>query len=246
MSMHTDRFTERVGDYIVARPSYPPEAIAAMLAGLDVSAKLVVADVGAGTGISSRAVADAGPHVLAIEPNAAMRNAAHPDPRIEWIDGTAEATTLAAASVDIVAAFQAWHWVDHAIATAEARRIVRPGGRLVVVFNERDESDPFTAGYGDIVRKYATDATEERRARALYHASTIDPANTTRLEFPNTQSLDRAGVHKRTESSSYAPHSGPLHDAMHAEIDALVDSVPGSNPRCDMRLATIVVRVEFP
>jgi SAM-dependent methyltransferase len=243
--MHTDRFTERVNDYIVARPSYPPEAIAAMLAGLEGRTNLVVADLGAGTGISSRVIADAGTHVLAIEPNAAMRNAAKPDPRIEWIDGTAEATTLDAASVDIVAAFQAWHWVDHPLATIEARRIIRPGGRLVVVFNERDERDPFTAGYGNIVRKYATDATEERRARALAHAAAIDPARTSRLEFANGQLLDRAGVHKRTESSSYAPHSGPEHDAMHAELDALIDTVPGSDPHCDMRLVTIVLRVDL-
>ena len=163
----TDRFTGHASAYAAARPSYPPESIDAVLDGLGDPASLVVADIGAGTGISSRAIAERGPRVLAIEPNAAMRANAKSDPRIEWIDGTGEATTLAAASVDVVAAFQAWHWVDHAAAVAEARRIVRPGGRLAALYNERDERDPFTAAYGDIIRRYATDATERRRSDAL-------------------------------------------------------------------------------
>jgi SAM-dependent methyltransferase len=240
----TDRFTTRAGAYVASRPSYPAEAIDAIFSELGDARALVVADIGAGTGISARAVAQRGPRVLAIEPNAAMRAAAQPDTRIEWVDGTAEHTTLAGRSVDIVTAFQAWHWVDYPAATAEVRRIVRPRGRLAVVYNERDESDPFTAAYGQIVRRYATDATEQRRADALAHALGIDPEHTTRADFHSEQALDRAGVHARADSSSYLPQSGPAAISMHGEIDALLDRF-GVTATIGMKLVTSVVRVDF-
>ena len=171
----TERFTSRADAYAASRPWYPTAAIDAILAGFD-PATLVVADLGAGTGISSRAIAGRGPRVLAIEPNAAMRGTAQPDPRIVWIDATAETTTLAEHSVDLAVAFQAWHWFDQAAVTAEVRRIARPGGRLAVAYNERSERDPFTAAYGAVVRRYATDETEQRRASALRSALGIDRA----------------------------------------------------------------------
>jgi SAM-dependent methyltransferase len=239
-----DRFTTRAGAYVASRPSYPPAAIDAILAGLGEPAALAVADLGAGTGISSRLLADRGPHVFAIEPNPAMRGAAQADPRIEWIDGTAEHTTLADRSVDVVTAFQSWHWVDHSAAAAEARRIVRPGGRLAVVYNERDERNPFTAGYGELARRYARDATEQRRASALAQALGIDPARTMRAEFRHKHTLDRAGTHARAESSSYLPQTGPAAAAMHVEIDALVDRFAVTDA-IEMHLVTSVVRVDF-
>lgn len=240
----TERFTTRAGSYVAARPSYPRAAIEAIVEGLGDPATLTVGDLGAGTGISSRLLAELGPHVLAIEPNAAMRAAAAHDPRVEWIDGTAEATTLPDASLDVLSAFQAWHWFDHPRVTVEARRVVRKGGRLAVVYNERDETDAFTAQYGDIVRRYAKDATERRRATALAHALGIDPERTTREEFRNSQTLDRAGVHARADSSSYLPQSGPEATAMHEDIDKLLDHF-GVTGTIETRLLTVVVRVEL-
>jgi len=239
---YVDRFSNLTGAYVAARPSYPIEAIDAIVAGLGDPASLVVADLGAGTGISSRLIASCGPRVLAIEPNAKMRAAAEPDPRVDWIDGTAEATTLAPASVDAVVAFQAWHWVDHPAGVVEARRILRPGGCMAAVYNERDESDPFTAAYGDIVRRFALEATEEMRANALEAFAAIDPPRTQRFAFRNHQDLDRAGVHQRATSSSYLPQSGPACDAMHAAIDELLDRFAAASYA--MRLVTLVVRVD--
>jgi len=239
----TGRFTQHASAYAAARPSYPSESIDALIEGLGEPAALVVADLGAGTGISSRAIAARGPRVLAIEPNAAMREAAAPDERMRWIDGTAEATGLPNASVDVVAAFQAWHWVEHAVAVAEARRILRPGGRLAVVYNERDERNPFTAAYGAIVRRHMLEPTEQQRAAALLAFTTIDPERTRRFEFVNVQRFDRDGLHQRARSTSYLPQSGPAADAMHAEIDESF----GAHERdgaVDMHLVTLVVRVD--
>jgi len=217
----TDRFTGRADVYEAGRPSYPPAALDALFDGLGDPARLVVADLGAGTGISTRILAARGAQVLAVEPNAAMRAKAAPDPRVRWIDGTAEATTLPDGSVDVAAAFQAWHWFDHAIALRELHRVVRPAGRIAVLYNERDERDPFTAALGDIFRRYATEPTEALRADALARFAALPGA--TYHTFGNTQELDRDGIHARLASSSYVPHEGDAAAAMHAEGDALFD-----------------------
>jgi SAM-dependent methyltransferase len=239
----TERFSDLAGAYVAARPSYPVESVDVLIDGLGDPASLAVADLGAGTGISSRVIAARGPLVYAIEPNAKMRDAAATNERVKWVDGTAEATTLPDASVDVVAAFQAWHWVDHPAAIIEARRILRPGGRLAAIYNERDERDAFTAGYGAVVMKYATDATEERRANALAAFAAIDPARTQRFEYGNVHQLDRAGLHQRAESSSYLPQKNDAARAMHAELDALYD-IWQTDGLVDMHLVTLVVRVE--
>jgi len=240
----TERFTTRAGAYVASRPSYPPAAIDAIFAGLGDPVTLAAADLGAGTGISSRLLAARGSRVFAIEPNAAMRGAAETGSGVSWIDGTAEHTTLADRAVDIVTAFQAWHWVDHPAAVAEARRILRPRGRLAIVYNERDERDPFTAQYGQIVRRHATDATEQRRANALAQALVIHPARTERAEFRNEQVLDRAGVHARADSSSYLPQRGPSAAVLHADIDALLDRFAVADT-IGMHLVTSVVCVDL-
>ena len=238
----TDRFSARAGAYVASRPSYPPAAIDTILEGLADRRSLIVADLGAGTGISSRSIASRGPRVLAVEPNAKMRDAAEPDARVSYIDGTAEATTLGAASVDAAVAFQAWHWVDHPTGIAEMRRIVRSPGRLAVVYNERDETDAFTLAFGEIVRRFAQDRTEARRADAIAAFAAVDPMRTRRFAFANGHELDREAVHQRARSSSYLPQTGDAATAMHGAIDELVDRF-GGGPY-DMRLVKLVVRVD--
>src|SRR4051812_29902068 len=130
----TERFSDRARDYVRFRPSYPSEAIDEVLRGLP--AGIVCADVGAGTGISARLVADRGVKVIAVEPNAAMRGAATPHELVEWRAGTAEATGLGTAAVDLVVCAQAFHWFDPARALEEFHRILRPGGRVALMWND--------------------------------------------------------------------------------------------------------------
>ncbi|MBD5635763.1 MAG: class I SAM-dependent methyltransferase, partial [Candidatus Eremiobacteraeota bacterium] len=117
------------------RPDYPPAAIEAILAGLPSGA--VVADIGAGTGISTRALSAAGARAIAIEPNDEMRAFACAS-GVDARAGSAENTGLATGSVDVVGCFQAFHWFANAAPLAEFVRILRPGGRLAIVWNERD------------------------------------------------------------------------------------------------------------
>ena len=236
----TERFADRAADYVAGRPSYPPAAIDALFDGLGDARDVIAADLGAGTGISSRLLAERGAQVLAIEPNAAMREAAEPHPRVEWIAGTAEWTGLDEASIDVVTAFQAFHWFDHGQALREIVRILRPGGRAAAIYNERDESDPFTAAYGALVRAYALDDTERRRAAALEAFIGFEGWHVRRcVEVRNEQPQDLEGVLARARSSSYLPKTGPQADELHAAVRALF-AHHAREGRVGMTMRTIV------
>jgi SAM-dependent methyltransferase len=218
----TERFSDRADAYVAGRPSYPDATVDTLFAGLGDPHDLAVVDLGAGTGISSRLLAARGARVFAVEPNAPMRAAAEPHPGVTWVDGTAEHTGLDEASADLVTAFQAFHWFDHDAALREMVRVLRPGGRAALVYNERDERDPFTAGYGELVRRYQTDETERRRAdgRTAFAAYPAWHAAHT-VEISNGQRLDRAGLHARARSTSYLPQEGPAFAALSSALDAL-------------------------
>jgi SAM-dependent methyltransferase len=206
----TGRFTDRAGDYARYRPSYPPAAFEAMLRGLDEPSSLHVADVGAGTGISSRLLAERVARVLAVEPNAAMREAATPHPRVEWRDGTAEATGLPPASVSLVLVAQAFHWFRQEEAIAEFHRVLRPGGRLALLWNGRDRRDPLTAGYIEAIHAVHGEDPAERRDVDEAVIEGGGRFTTPRLEtFPFEQTLDRDGLVGRATSASYVPREGP-------------------------------------
>ena len=220
----TERFADRAADYVAGRPSYPVAALDALFDGMGDARDVFAVDLGAGTGISSRLLAERGAQVLAVEPNQAMREAAEPHPRVEWIAGTAEWTGLEEASVDLVAAFQAFHWFDPAKALREMVRILRPGGRAAVVYNERDESDPFTAAYGGLVRRYQTDETERRRTEGLEAFAAFEGWHVRRrVDVRNEQPLDLDGVLARARSTSYLPKDGPKAQELHTDIRALFE-----------------------
>jgi SAM-dependent methyltransferase len=218
----TTRFSKRAEDYARYRPSYPTQAIAAILEGFT---KPRVADLGAGTGISSVLLADAGAHVFAVEPNAAMRSSIPSRPEIVVVEGTAEATTLPDHSVDVVTAFQAYHWFNPDLVLAEAERIGRRDVRFAAVWNERDETDAFMLAYSDIIRRYMADDTETAR-----RASAVDNdlrrhgwSNVRVLEFRHEKPVDWEGLIGRTRSASYLPREGPAYESMAAELRALYD-----------------------
>lgn len=217
----TRRFGSRARIYAAFRPSYPRGAIDCALGGLGDPRALTIADIGAGTGISARLLAERGVAVIAIEPNAQMRASAEPHPRVSWREGTAQRTGLQTASVDAVVACQAFHWFATTEAMLEFRRIARR--RAVLLQYERDERDSFTKAYGEVVRSYATDDTEALRTQALRIFANFPSARVSRSAHSSTQRLDREALIGRAASSSYLPQSGPQARRLRRDLLALFD-----------------------
>jgi len=216
------RFDDRADDYVRYRPSYPPAAIAAILDGLGPPASILGADVGAGTGISARLVADRGARVIAIEPGEAMRRAAAPHARVVWLAATAEAMALRTASIDLIVCAQAFHWFRPPEALAEFTRVLKPSGRLALMWNRRSRTDPFTAGYRQVILDVGGESEAERMifdpaviARSGWFAAP------TRRVVPNAQRLDLDGLIGRARSASYAPKTGDAGDRLIASLGEL-------------------------
>lgn len=212
----SQRFSTRASYYSKARPDYPAEAVEHILQRCQLAEGKELADIGAGTGISSRAFAARGLMVTAVEPNAAMLEQAKAEPafreKIKFLQAKAEASGLPPGSFDAVLCAQAFHWFDPESALAEFARILKDGGWLALVWNERDESDEFTLSYGNLLRTLPeTSKVEMQRGSAgmpLMRSGLF--CRQEKKCFANQQVLDRTGLLNRALSASYAPEPGTL------------------------------------
>ncbi len=214
------RFSDRAAAYVRGRPGYPASLLEVLRERCDLKPSSVVADVGAGTGILSRLLRESGCDVRAVEPNAAMREAAG----LPMIAGTAEATTLPDASIDLVTAAQAFHWFDRARARVEFARILKPGGWVAVIWNDRRLSTPFGAEYERFIRAFGTDYAGVA-ARDVMNRTDLEAflgKDYFEASLDNPQVLDREGFRYRVLSASYMPAPGhPKHADMLEAMEAL-------------------------
>jgi SAM-dependent methyltransferase len=221
----TSRFSDRVENYVRYRPGYPPEALQTLKDECGLAPSHGIAEIASGTGIWTRMLLENGNRVFGIEPNPEMRNAGErllaPFPNFTSIAGTAEATTLADHSVDFITAAQAAHWFDRPRARREFVRILKSGGWLVLLWNERlTDSTDFLRKYEQLLMTYGTDYTEVRHERTTESVNEFfDPAPYRERAFDMRQEFDYAGLEGRLLSSSYAPGPGhPKHAPMLREL----------------------------
>lgn len=142
---NAEQFSGKAGVYAKSRPGYPAGLLDCLCAHAQLGPHVPVADIGAGTGIFSRLLLERGCTVYAVEPNSDMRQ--------EWLCtcgglpggrlfiGSAEHTGLKSRSVACAAAAQAFHWFDAAAFQAECRRILRPGGQVALIWNQRSDCE---------------------------------------------------------------------------------------------------------
>jgi len=211
----TTRFSDRVENYVLYRPRYPHEALQAVKTECGLKPEHVIADIASGTGLWTRALLENGNRVFGVEPNDKMRAAGEKFladfPKFTSIAGTAEATTLPDRSADFVTAAQAAHWFDRKRSRQEFLRILKSGGWLVLLWNERlTDSTPFLRDYEQLLIDYGTDYRDVRHERTTAAVNEFfDPAPYQERTFDMRQEFDYAGIEGRLLSSSYAP--GPDH-----------------------------------
>ena len=208
----TERFTDRVANYVLYRPDYPSEIIDYLQQKTGLSKTSAVADIGSGTGIFTRHLLDTDCKVYAIEPNEAMRQAAEEMlfeyPNLISLNGTATNTTLEEQSIDLIVCAQAFHWFNNAATKQEFHRILKPGGMAALIWNNRIvDADDFSKDYDQLLKSLSNDYNEVNHQQltdkdflAFYQDGDYEF-----VTFPNEQVFDEEGLIGRAQSSSYVP-----------------------------------------
>lgn len=230
MPQSVERFTSRVENYARYRPGYPTEIVDLLKTACDLTPASVVADIGSGTGKLSEIFLANGNVVIGVEPNAAMREVAekifNDEPLFRSVDGSAEATTLADSSVDMVVAGQAFHWFDPVKTRTEWLRILKPGGWAVLIWNDRQlQTTPFLSDYEQLLIEFGTDYSEVRHDKGMPAIQQFFAGDRFVMKgFPNTQVFDFDGLRGRVRSSSYTPEPDhPAFEPMMRQLKAIFD-----------------------
>jgi SAM-dependent methyltransferase len=217
----TTRFTTRVDNYVKYRPSYPASIITLLESECGLTRETIVADIGSGTGFMTELFLKFGNRVFGVEPNTEMRAAGErllaKYPSFRSVNATAEATTLANESVDLIVAGQAFHWFEHNATKIEFKRILKPGGWVVLVWNGfRVETSAVVRGYHDLLVQYGTDYKEvSREIETCDIEELFSPCKYREVRFPFRQIFDFEGLKGRLLSASYAPQpADPQYDDM--------------------------------
>lgn len=210
----TTRFSDRVQYYIKYRPKYPKEILYFLKKELNLSIRHTIADIGSGTGFLSKLFLQNGNKVYGVEPNTEMRLAAEKllshYPNFASIDGSAEFTDLESGSIDFVTAAQAFHWFDMNISRNEFKRILKPEGWIILIWNERTETSPFLKAYEQILKTYSVDyqKVDHRKVNERVLTQFFRSEDHKIRLFKNEQQFNFEGLKGRLLSSSYAPMEG--------------------------------------
>jgi SAM-dependent methyltransferase len=208
----TERFSDRVANYVKYRPGYPAEVPERLRDAGVLTKDAVIADIGSGTGISALAYLENGHEVFGVEPNDEMRKAAEEylsaHKRFHSVKGTAEQTTLKDQSVDVILAGQAFHWFDVEKAKAEFKRILKPGGNVVLMWNDRrTDSTDFLRSYEDLLKLFGTDyeKVNHKNIDEKVFDAFWGKGNWNSFTIDNFQDFTFEGLKGRLFSSSYVP-----------------------------------------
>ena len=224
----TERFSNRVENYVKYRPAYPKEILNVFRDEMGMTESAMIADIGSGTGISAKLFLENGNSVFGVEPNEAMRRAAEEFlkdfPKFTSVDGMAANTTLPDNSVNFVIAAQAFHWFEGEDTRNEFERILKKDGYVALIWNERQtDSTPFLREYEKFLLNYASDYQEVRHENTgVEELKKFFHKDFSRVTFQNSQIFDFDGLKGRVTSSSYMPaEDSPDHPRMVEELKAL-------------------------
>ncbi len=220
-----ERFSAAAALYGRFRPSYPRDMVDWIVSIAALEPGAIVADVGCGTGISSRLFSDRGFDVIGIDPNEAMLAHARSVGGARYALGEAVAMGLPDGSVDLVIVAQAFHWFDVDGALGEFRRVLKTSGCCAAFWNTRSTETAFMADYDALLRHHSREyAVLESHEATLSRLDKSDGVvDQCHGEFPHAQRLDRDAFFGRVFSSSYVVHGVPDRGAFESALGGLFD-----------------------
>lgn len=227
---NTQRFSGKAAVYTAARPDYAPALLDCLYAQYGFSAQAVIADIGSGTGKFAKSLLERGSRVFCVEPNADMRETAERELQgyagFHSAAGTADNTMLASGSVDFVTAAQAFHWFDPEAFRRECLRILKPDGRVVLIWNSRDMTAPVNRESETVFRRFCPAFRGFSGGMQPDDARIVDffRGRYERVSFPNPLCYDRERFVKRCLSGSYALREGDTgYEAYLSALEGLFD-----------------------
>jgi SAM-dependent methyltransferase len=220
--------------YERGRPMYPFEAVRRLVRELRIHPRSTVLDLAAGTGKLTRLIAQIGATVVVVEPVDAMRQRlVETVPKAKALAGTAEAIPLPETSVDAVTVGQAFHWFDGDAALAEIHRVLRPGCRLGLIWNVKDESVDWVRLLAEIIEPYRGSAPKVASGawkEAFERTELFTPLERARFSF--VHDVDVATVVARVESISFIAALDPrVRERVAAQVRDLVTTHPETRGR---------------
>lgn len=216
-------------NYVKGRPGYPAEIKDWLKGTLGLRAGMCVVDLGAGTGKFTPFLIETGASVIAVEPVDALRDKlSHLFPNVETLAGKAESVALPDDSVDAVVCAQAFHWFANAQALQEIYRVLKPGGKLGLVWNHRDSRIGWVAQLNEIVNQFEGDAPRYHSGkwREAFPFKGFGPLHEAHFSLGHT-GTPKDVIFNRVRSTSFiAALPAETRNAMEAQIQALIASEP--------------------
>ena len=233
---NTEKFSGRAEVYTEGRPSYALELIVCLYEKYGFARQSIIADIGSGTGKLTKQLLDKGSTVFGVEPNSDMRNKAEKElgryKNFISVDGTASATNLAPESVDFITSAQAFHWFDANEFRVECKRILRPGGKIALIWNTRDMDFGINRKSYDVFTRYCPDfkgfgggIQKDDRSIVEFFRGRYE-----REIFENPLYFDRHKFISRSLSGSYSLKKGDAKfEAYLEELNGLFDRYAGND-----------------
>lgn len=207
--MNENKFNGKAANYTKARPNYPKALFDFLIRHNFINSNSACADIASGTGIFTAQIADIARKVYAVEPNEDMRKEAEQlflsYSNIISVASTAENTTLKENSIDLVTAAQAFHWFDKTAFKKECQNILKPGGAVVLVWNDRNENADVIKANFDINGKYCSNFKGSSNGFNFDDARKFFSYELKEARFENIITYDKETFIARNLSSSYAP-----------------------------------------
>ncbi|MFP3493131.1 class I SAM-dependent methyltransferase [Pseudomonas sp. SIMBA_059] len=227
-------FSTQAATYAQGRPDYPRQLIGWLGEALGVEPQSTVIDLGAGTGKFTRLLSTLTPALIAVEPIAAMAaQLARSLPDVRLVEGTAESIPLGDATADAVVCAQAFHWFATQAALAQIHRVLKPGGRLGLVWNVRDESVDWVAAITAIITPYEGDTPRFHtgRWREAFTGKYFSAPEVTCFPYQHVGSPQEVIMDRFLSVSFIAALPDAEKAKVSAQLQALIDTHPALQGR---------------